>query len=379
MGTCLRKKETNKKKYFDLLQKTIKKNYDKNHYNTFNLAYSLHINKFTKRRNSTRLFYDNSNSSDITWKDYLLQKLEPSPIDLNWKKSLFNFVSKEPFLNQYFFQNKIFFEEFAFLTKPKLNKKEESLNLSGEPILSSLDTKELKSLSKNISTLSQSQSLFEIDNDYIDTNEDMMIGYEQHLNMNITIESITSSMIKKDPKYESQLNSYKVKLYIQIFKRHLDNKNHPLNIIINKFIDFFIPYLRKVSAYCDKKKEQKEECLKKGKEIIRQIQNFIEIMQVVLKLFYSKSINYRYFVDEKDEIINLISYILFNVKKIYNEVSNIFSAMNNDKITKLKKQFEKLGDITPREIGINPKFCLDKETEKYMMEIKNKNKNKIIY
>ena len=67
--------------------------------------------------------------------------------------------------------------------------------------------------------------------------------------------------------------------------------------------------------FCERNKENNKECMKERREIIKEIQNFIEIMQVVLKLFYSKSINYKYFIDEKDEIINLLSYILFNIQK----------------------------------------------------------------
>ena len=129
--------------------------------------------------------------------------------------------------------------------------------------------------------------------------------------------------------------------------------------------------------YCKSKKEDKNECMKKGKNIIKQIQNFIEIMQVGLKLFYSKSINYRYFIDEKDEIINLLSYILFNIQRIYKYISQIFYYMNIEKIEKLESQFKNIGELTPKEIGIHPKFCLDKDIEEFKIELKN-NKNNII-
>ena len=99
-------------------------------------------------------------------------------------------------------------------------------------------------------------------------------------------------------------------------------------------------------------------------------------MQVVLKLFYSKSINYRYFIDEKDEIINLITYIVFNIPKIYKSLSKIFSNMNYEKIEKLESQFIKLGNLTPKEFGISPKFCLDKNTDEFIKELRTNNKNK---
>jgi hypothetical protein len=83
-------------------------------------------------------------------------------------------------------------------------------------------------------------------------------------------------------------------------------------------------------------------------------------------------------VDEKDEIINLISYILFNKKVIYRNVSIILSSMNNEKMINLEKQFKKFGELTPKEIGVSPKFCLDEVTEEYMKEYK-KDKNNAKY
>jgi hypothetical protein len=51
--------------------------------------------------------------------------------------------------------------------------------------------------------------------------------------------------------------------------------------------------------------------------------------------------------------------------------------MNYEKIEKLEFQFKKIGELTPKEIGIDPKFCLDKETDEYMKQFKNNESNKI--
>ena len=366
MGIFFSKKKPPKSKYYNLLGKSMKNIYYKNRYNTFNLAYSLHLNKFTQKRNSTKLFYNKNINNDIYWKSFILTNLEASFSNYSWEKSLYNFIYREKFPNEYIFQNRIFFEEFSFLSKPKLNKKEESYHsLSTEPILSSLDTKELKSLSKSVLSYCLSPYLIENEIDQFSDN-----NYDQHLTMDISMESITSSMINNDPKYEAKFNSYKIKKYIQIIKKHLDKKNHPINAIINEFIKLFSPCLIEAAKFCEENKLNKDECYKRGKEIVKQIQSFIEILQGVLKLFYSKSINYRYFIDEKDEVINLISYIFFNDHTIYKYVKSIFRSMNYEKILKLEEQFNKLGDLTPKEIGIDPKFCLDKETDKYMEQLK---------
>jgi len=93
-------------------------------------------------------------------------------------------------------------------------------------------------------------------------------------------------------------------------------------------------------------------------------------MQVTLKLFYTKSINFKIFADEKDEIINLISYILFNKKKFYKQLLDLFSYMNIEKKQKLGLKLKNSDDITPRKVGIGAKFCLDSVSEEYWKEYK---------
>jgi hypothetical protein len=51
--------------------------------------------------------------------------------------------------------------------------------------------------------------------------------------------------------------------------------------------------------------------------------------------------------------------------------------MNFDNIERLSSQFQKIGDLTPSDLGIQPKFCLDKTTDEFIKKLKdNKNNNK---
>ena len=102
-------------------------------------------------------------------------------------------------------------------------------------------------------------------------------------------------------------------------------------------------------------------------------------MQNVIKLFYSRSISYDYFRDEKDEFLNLVSYIIFSSVKIYDAFFQLFQFMNRDNIEIFEKKHELLGDITPEEIGIKERFCLNEKTNKFMEELKLKKKNTKIY
>ena len=137
----------------------------------------------------------------------------------------------------------------------------------------------------------------------------------------------------------------------------------------------FENYLKLIFDFCQNNEDNEKLCYDKGLEAVNEIQNFIEIMQVALKLFYSKSINFKNFSIEKDEIINLISYILFNKKNFYNLVLLLFSEMNAKKMEKFELKLKSNENITPREIGIKPKFCLDKESEEFWEDYKNKRKD----
>jgi hypothetical protein len=46
--------------------------------------------------------------------------------------------------------------------------------------------------------------------------------------------------------------------------------------------------------------------------------------------------------------------------------------MNRDKIKNLKAKFEKSKEVNPKELGVHPKFCLDKTTDEFWEKYKNK-------
>ena len=87
-------------------------------------------------------------------------------------------------------------------------------------------------------------------------------------------------------------------------------------------------------------------------------------MKVTLKLFYVKLINYEHFLDEKDETFNLISSILFNMKNFYQSLFKLFELSNKKKYQDLENKKITLGELSPKNAGINIKFRLDDETEK---------------
>ena len=98
--------------------------------------------------------------------------------------------------------------------------------------------------------------------------------------------------------------------------------------------------------------------------VIKDIQTFIEIASVTLKVFYSKTINYKFFVSERDEFFNLICFILFNDKDFYNSIFELFELSNAPKTEDLLTKIKKLGTINPKEAGVSNIFCLDETFKK---------------
>ena len=368
---CLRDK-SEKKIYYELFQENLKKNLEKNY--QYNKEYSLVRKKFTQ----SRIEYEFIENINFTWISYILYKLNENNnnnLTQNWKNLLIIEIQKKNFFEQYKYQNELLFQEIL-LNKPKnqKNKKEDHF-LKGEPIVFPFDVEELRTYSgdsnswmtnnmfKNNSNFSFNTSMRD------DDNQELLYSYT------INFDDNENEVRKKDLEFFSKYQSYILKKYIKIIRKHIEKEEHPIHIIIDLFIKYFENYLKLIIDFCKNNKNDEKLCYNKGLEAVNEIQNFIEMMQVALKLFYSKSINFKNFSIEKDEIINLISYILFNKKNFYNLVLLLFSEMNSKKMEKFELKLKSNENITPREIGIKPKFCLDKESEEFWEDYKNKRKD----
>ena len=370
MGVC-----SNKVSYYNYMKKVLKNNYDENYSSLFNKNFGFQKNKFIQRKLSK-----NNNAPInyyLNWKNYLLEKLK-SYNSKSWNYALYNSLINDEFntINEFLYQNEIFFEEFSVLNMPKSLEKIDKKNteLNKDNVLYPFDSDEIKNASNDISfdmTNEDRKSDCGIINNIENSNDKEQISY--HLTLDVKNESIESNLVE-NPKYEVKYNINQIKKYCRIILKQLKDKFHPINIIIKKFTDIFVPYLN------NKMNKHKDELDKVKNRIIKDLQYFIEIMQVTLKLFYINSINYKFFVSERDEFINIISYILFNQKReksyiFYDSIFKLFQYSNRKKSNELEQKIKKFGKLTPREAGVCQKFCLDEESELFFEEYKN-NKNK---
>ena len=240
---------------------------------------------------------------------------------------------------------------------------------------------------------------------------------------------------KDEEEFINKLNSYRIQRLINLIRVSIEEikdeenklvikKTHPIYIIIDKFSKYFteelnqwfdcfkdkVPELhsfiknakyncgddliKENSSISSSSKEDiitfiiknkledkiddelKGEINYKKRQVIKDIQSFIDTTSISLKLFYSKSINYQLFISEKDEFINLISYFLFKENDFYNNIFNLFELSNIEKYKKLRDKKNSLGELSTKDAGINQKFRLDENNKKNIDVHSNEKKEK---
>ena len=337
--------QNTKKSYYQLLRKNMKKSYDLIESNEFNQEYSFKISQFNSSKKRAKIF-DIFIGETFDWKFYLLNKLDKNPnIIANWEKNLYFFIENqitgENTYEKYFLENKIFLNQFNLRNNPQ-QALEDSKNLH-EPLLTLFfDKNEIESYFNEINSSHEMKKKF-------------TCGKLRKSELTFLSENIL------DEKNQNKYYSYQIRKHIDLIRRQLENPKHPIYLIIKYFSEIYSSYILNDCYFYVKNNKEKIQVTKES--IIKDIQDFIDIIAIALKLFYMKSINYDYFEYEKDEFINLICQILFNQKGFEKSLFKFFELSNQEKQSKFNKKKKELGDITPKDVGISIKFRLNKETE----------------
>ena len=355
-----------KKSYYELLSKNFKRHYDDNFDDIFNLNYSLFRKDFEKNFVNQRISERPVVPHFIPWKLFLTQQLNyiAEQNGVLWAHSLSELISSENFPEQTKFQNLFFYQEYRILTNPKLTIKDEFIpeefgyinNIKAKDYSNDIDDPLLEPLS--LDPLAKKM--------HANISNKLMSSF-----LSADSGNSYNSSNKQNPNVEYKYNKTKIKEYMDIFKQHLSIKEHPINFVIIQFINQFIPKVNEVIDFYKKYSEDnKKGCEEKAEDIIKQLQEFIVLIQLVIKLFYSRSISYSYFRDEKDEFLNLVCFLVFNNDKLYKKIFELLELKNLENKKKLEEKYQILGNLLPEEIGIKERFCLNKKTKDYMETLK---------
>ena len=283
-------------------------------------------------------------ASFINWLDFLYSYLEEESLkNRYWARQMLEKLDQEYFLSENKYLSQFFFEEYGILSIPDcINKKRkrEKINVNTSML----------NVTQNLGgSFGESFNQFESEDD---------AGF----------------------KYKEVRN--KVKRYIMNFKEHILNKDHPINIVAQIFESVWVDFANtKIdlmkSNYPESTEANKRDIEKDVAELTFQFQKFVIKLQICLKLFYSRTINYSYFNEEKDELINLTTTLIFRTGRIYDVMFSLYEFSLRNEINDMSMKYERLKKITPEELGVARQFCLNKETLDLQEQILLKNLEEI--
>ena len=192
----------------------------------------------------------------------------------------------------------------------------------------------------------------------------------------IIIEDLPEEEINEEQNSSNEQKKRRKKVInlIKLIKSQIEEKNHPINIVISIFEKHISSLIENLSKVYEG--QPKTDIEKLNSTIFTNIQKFAVKIHTAVKLFYSRVINLECFSEEKDELINVIMTIIFNTGSIYNKIFHLLTMQYNEDINDFRDKLSLFKDLKPKDIQIEDKFCLDENTKKLIDELKNKNGEK---
>ena len=366
-STFLTSQEQN---YFSKVNTLLHKYYTNNLYSDYNLEVSLQKKSFDE----TQMVQEHL--EDISWLDYILKHLKKVKrnINMTWAVELEELLLKESFLYKNSYLSDFFYKEYNLKTFPKV------LNNNIEYIFDNELNNDNNTTKKKKENLNKSTNSSQITNgpyNELDVTSNLGGSY---------IDIKMDSLPPNDPTFKYVLDRKLVKEYIKIFKRHIyKDKKHPINRTIVLFNKTFSKFIKEhIDDFKEKRKdpdlinEDLQNSIKKFEErITKCLQEFILTMNCSLKLFYSTCINFSFFKEEKDDLINLVISLFFKTGKLYETLFELYSLSYNNEIEILQEKLIDLKNIKPKILEITDKYCLDEVTLELQSKIiKEKQKEK---
>ena len=364
--TNLKSPKIIKSEYFSIINQILRDNYEQG-FNENRLKINMNI---CLQRKCFDEIYDNEeniNSPYIFWLDYLYNYLSIEQSGKEWADEMLRNLDEEPFLNENKYLSHFFFKEFLLNTEPNCIKNSKDEDNSNNDINDEIGNNEIISMdnSNMIKNLGGS-----------------FMGNAN----NIEVDSNSSNNQENDNDAEKKYKYLrkKVKKYINIFKQHIIYKDHPINKVIQIFEQCWVKYVEKKMKFIYNFDDNENDNYNINyiiDELTQELQNFAIKMQICLKLFYCRTINFSCFANEKDELINLTTTLIFKTGKIYDTIFKLQQIKLKSNIDDLEYKFSQLKDITPQILGIEKQFCLNEETfnmQEEILEKKEKEYNKNI-
>ena len=361
---------TQEQNYFSKVNTLLHKYYTNNLYSDYNLEVSLQKKSFDE----TQMVQEHL--EDISWLDYILKHLKKVKrnINMTWAVELEELLLKESFLYKNSYLSDFFYKEYNLKTFPKVLNNNIEYIFDNELNNDNNITREKK---ENLNKSTNSSQITNGPYNELEVTSNLGGSY---------IDIKMDSLPPNDPTFKYVMDRKLVKEYIKIFKRHIyKDKKHPINRTIVLFNKTFSKFIKEhIDDFKEKRKdpdlinEDLQNSIKKFEErITKCLQEFILTMNCSLKLFYSTCINFSFFKEEKDDLINLVISLFFKTGKLYETLFELYSLSYNNEIEILQEKLIDLKNIKPKILEITDKYCLDEVTLELQSKIiKEKQKEK---
>ena len=350
-------------KYFSKVNTILHNNYMYNLYNDLNLEISLQKKSFMDSQ------IDNYELQDISWIDFILNHLEDVKKNhrMTWADDLKEELLKEQFLLTNKYLSDFFYKEYNIKTFPLILKDNNDNFFDNNKTIDNIkNNNNNKTYDINTTTKLNDADANSVKESlsYNELNVTNNLGGSY---MEIKIDDLTPN----DPTLKYVMDRNLVKTYIKIFKSHIyKDKNHPINKTISLFNKIFSKFIEdNINDFKEKQRKQNlinenfENKIKKFEgQITKCLQDFILAMNCSLKLFYSTCINYSFFKEEKDDLINLVISLFFKTGKLYESLFDLYSLSYNTQIQALQEKLLDIKNIKPKSLDITDKYCLDEVT-----------------
>ena len=349
------------KNYLKAVKKGMKILSNKLENNQNNIYKALEKKYFDKIINFRKIqsIKDLNKLNNINWKNYILHYFNSRINENEYFSNIFYDIQNESFLSENKYVSSAFFKEFELLTEPEnLEIIDKNLNFNNDK---EIDKDEI--LTNNLKQIT-----------YNDNMKDINFSTSKINLSNLTV-NLGGSFNNENSIYDEVGLEYKmirnrIKAIMKIWKRHLKNNDHPIRIVVSIYEKHFTHYIIE-----EKKKLKKNEIKNFNDDIIEEIHKFILKCQSTLKLMYSQSFDLLCFSEEKDETIGLVTNCLFETGNLYDEIYSLYKIELENSIKDYSNKLKVLQNITPQNLNIPDKFCLNNLTEEYKNNLKKNNNN----
>lgn len=351
-----------KDKYFSYLRMNYCELYSTLKDNKKNFAIASGKKKF----DSTFISSKSRKNTFTSWKKYIFNYfIKKAKEGVNFYNTLIIQVENEPFLMENAFQSEFFFSDF-FQTQSTFKQYfiEEARNVENSIFSTSKEKEIVNIMEKNFENNSK---IFQ---------NPMESG--SRINLENVTENLGGSFMYNSFSIENlqistTMSRYRIKYLLHKLKNHLLDKEHPITIIIQMFEAAISKIIRKKTEEfrgMEDDAELKEKLDSIHSEIVEHINKFTTRIQVCLKLFYSEAIDLECFNDEKDELVNLVSTILFSIGTLHEDLLALYSLKMEEEVESFRKILVEYNAFNQKDLEIQDKFALSEETEQLINELK---------